>query len=75
MNLLQRALIEKVGYEQGFEHVLPSENDVVHLSSARHWAETTLTIQVSYYALGVYSDATKRLSVELREVSCDSACR
>jgi len=40
MNLLQRALIEKAGHDDGFEHVLPSP-DVEHvlLGSARHGAE------------------------------------
>jgi putative restriction endonuclease len=40
MNLLQRALIEKVGHDNGFEHVLPSpDGDLVLLGSARHSAE------------------------------------
>ena len=36
MNALQRALIEKAGYDHGFEHVQGSESGVVHLASARH---------------------------------------
>lgn len=40
MNLLQRALIEKAGHDNGFEHVLPSsDSDLVLLGSARHAAE------------------------------------
>ena len=36
MNPLQRTLIEKVGNDNGFEHVLDSEADGVTLASARH---------------------------------------
>jgi putative restriction endonuclease len=40
MNLLQRALIEKAGHDNGFEHVLPSPDvEQVLLGSARHGAE------------------------------------
>jgi putative restriction endonuclease len=45
MNLLQRALIEKAGHDNGFEHVLPSSKQTyVLLGSARHPAE--LSVQV-----------------------------
>jgi putative restriction endonuclease len=43
MNLLQRALIEKAGHDNGFEHVLPAAGgDSVVLGSARHPAEITI---------------------------------
>ena len=32
MNLLQRALIEKMGYDNGFEHVLAQETESVSLA-------------------------------------------
>jgi putative restriction endonuclease len=43
MNLLQRALIEKAGHDNGFEHVLSMSGDIgVALGSARHPAEVTV---------------------------------
>lgn len=36
MNLLQRALIEKIGNDNGFEHVVASDANFVTLASARH---------------------------------------
>lgn len=36
MNLLQRSLIEKIGNDNGFEHVVASEAGGVTLASARH---------------------------------------
>lgn len=38
MNQLQRALIEKLGHDHGFEHVLASDATAVALVSARHAA-------------------------------------
>jgi putative restriction endonuclease len=38
MNPLQRALIEKLGHDHGFEHVLSSDSSGVMLASARHAA-------------------------------------
>lgn len=38
MNPLQRALIEKLGHDHGFEHVLASDSGGVMLASARHAA-------------------------------------
>lgn len=43
MNPLQRALIEKVGHDNGFENVLPSGGLGVALGSARHPAKVTVT--------------------------------
>ena len=45
MNPLDRALIEKTGNDNGFEHVLPDERDVVSLGSARHRAHAYLARQ------------------------------
>jgi len=43
MNLLQRALIEKAGHDNGFEHVLPSSPEGWSvLGSARHPAEVSI---------------------------------
>lgn len=38
MNPLQRALVEKTGHDNGFEHVLPVAGDAVTFASARHRA-------------------------------------
>jgi len=43
MNLLQRALIEKAGHDNGFENVLPSDGLEVVLGSARHPTKVTVT--------------------------------
>jgi len=43
MDLLERATIEKAGYNNGFEHKRKNESDLVHLSSARHRAEVLVT--------------------------------
>ncbi|NOV29251.1 HNH endonuclease [Methylomonas sp. ZR1] len=42
MNLLQRSLIEKAGYENGFENSNSVGNSEVCLSSARHSSEITI---------------------------------
>ena len=43
MNPLQRALIEKAGHDNGFEHVLSSAGDAVGLASARHRSQAAVT--------------------------------
>lgn len=42
MNPLQRALIEKLGHDHGFEHVLPGEETAVVLASALHSAQIVI---------------------------------
>ena len=44
MNPLQRALIEKAGHDNGFEHVLPSDGPHVNLGSARHPAQVRVAV-------------------------------
>jgi putative restriction endonuclease len=51
MNPLQRALIEKAGHDNGFEHVLPSDGSPVDLGSARH--PTQVRVAVVADGLGV----------------------
>ena len=51
MNPLQRALIEKAGHDNGFEHVLPSDGPRVDLGSARH--PTQVRVAVVADGLGV----------------------
>lgn len=43
VNALQRALIEKAGHDNGFEHVLPADGSVVVLASARHRSRVMVT--------------------------------
>lgn len=43
MNTLERALIEKVGRENGWENVIESHDSVVKLASARHQAQVSIT--------------------------------
>lgn len=43
MNALERTLIEKAGYEHGWENVLESHADAVVLGSARHGARIRIT--------------------------------
>jgi putative restriction endonuclease len=51
MNLLQRALIEKAGHDNGFEYVLPAAaEDWVALGSARHPVEVTVQAVISGFA-------------------------
>lgn len=51
MNLLQRALIEKAGHDNGFEHVLPtSAEGWLALGSARHPAEVAVQAMSSGFA-------------------------
>ena len=45
MTPLKRALIEKAGHEHGFEHILMTGNDFVHLASARHPARVSVAVQ------------------------------
>lgn len=52
MNLLQRALIEKAGTDNGFEHTLAVETGSVTLASARH--PTRATVMVAGSGFGVY---------------------
>jgi len=50
MNLLQRALIEKAGHDNGFEHVLPVATDGwVALGSARHPVEVTVLTETGSF--------------------------
>lgn len=51
MNPLQRALIEKTGHDNGFEHVLSSAGDAVTLASARHRSQAVVTVSADGFGL------------------------
>jgi hypothetical protein len=49
MNALQRAIIEKCGNDNGFEHVFASAADGVMLASARHPARASVSVESDAY--------------------------
>ena len=65
MNPLQRALIEKAGNDNGFEHVLESGEPCVWLASARHPARIRVALGGDGYALA-FADGLPALLSELR---------
>ncbi|ALD91668.1 putative restriction endonuclease [Cupriavidus gilardii CR3] len=64
MNLLQRALIEKTGHDNGFEHVLPSAGTAVVLASARHRSRAVVTASAGGFDVR-FQPATPTLQPEL----------
>ncbi len=64
MNPLQRALIEKSGHDNGFEHVLPSTGDAVTLASARHRSQAVVTASADGFDV-CFQPATSALLPEL----------
>ncbi|MBT1070701.1 HNH endonuclease [Pelotalea chapellei] len=58
MNTLERALIEKVGRENGWENVIESYDPIVVLASARHQAQLSVTpsTTASSFLLQISSD-------------------
>lgn len=57
MNPLQRTLIEKVGHDNGFEHVLPVDGPHVGLGSARHPAQVIVTASKDGFRVLIKSGA------------------
>ncbi|MCB8747289.1 HNH endonuclease [Rhodoferax sp. U2-2l] len=55
MNPLQRILVEKAGYDNGFEHVLPSDGSHVGLGSARHPAQVAVTTSDKVFQVAIQS--------------------
>jgi putative restriction endonuclease len=49
MNLLQRTLVEKTGYDNGFEHVATSDGSRVTLASARHANRASVGLENGTY--------------------------
>jgi len=64
MNPLQRALIEKTGHDNGFEHVLSSAGNTVILASARHRSQAVVTALVDGFDVR-FQPATSALLTEL----------
>jgi len=65
MNPLQHALIEKAGYDHGFEYVLPGTEDAVHLESARHNAQVRIVPTDRGFDLAFFSVGQAQLIAEL----------
>lgn len=65
MNPLQRTLIEKAGHDQGFEHVLSSDETSVVLASALHSARAVISTQGTDGFLVEIASATHDLASEL----------
>lgn len=64
MNPLQRTIIEKVGHDNGFEHVLSSAGDAVILASARHRSQAAVTALAGGFEVR-FQPATPALLPEL----------
>ncbi|MGI9210917.1 MAG: HNH endonuclease [Methylococcaceae bacterium] len=61
MNPLQRTLIEKVGNDNGFEHVVLSEPDSVVLASARHPNRAIVSLEHGIYLVGFQTESPSLL--------------
>jgi putative restriction endonuclease len=66
MNPLQRALIEKAGNDNGFEHVLSSIGDAAVLASARHPARAVVTTTAIEYSIEFLSGSPELVPELLR---------
>lgn len=66
MNPLQRAIIEKAGHDNGFEHVLSFAGDAVILASARHRSQAAVTALVGAFEVRFQSDSPALLPELLR---------
>jgi len=65
MNPLQRALIEKAGNDHGFEYVLPSNEEDVHLASALHRVQGRIVSEESGFDLMFPLAGSHLLPIEL----------
>lgn len=65
MNCLERSLVEKAGYDFGFEHVQTSTEQEVILVSARHPAKAKVTQQKTEFEVSISSPRTAILNEEL----------
>lgn len=74
MNPLQRALVEKIGHDQGFEYVLASAPEGVMLASARHAARAQVAAlpEGGYllYLLGALPALLPEMHRSFASVSC-----
>ena len=66
MNVLNRAIIEKTGYQSGFEYRSNSTNTGLELASSRHPAKAMVTEQGNEYRVAFTSTHTASLLSEVR---------
>jgi putative restriction endonuclease len=66
MNPLQRALIEKVGVDNGFEHTLSADKPDITLASARHPARSAISVLGTGFSVRFTSGSTALLSELMR---------
>jgi putative restriction endonuclease len=65
INILERSLLEKAGHDNGFENVIASPVDSVHLGSARHRSEVVIQQHNNQWLVAFNSGSTSRLPQEL----------
>ncbi len=66
MNPLQRALVEKAGHDYGFENVLITDGEAVHMGSARHSVQVAISEEGETYRVEFASTPRSALTNELR---------
>lgn len=66
MNSLERALLEKLGHDHGFEHIVTTTYEVVCLGSARHPLQVALGMEAGSYTLQFLNLAQPQLFQELQ---------
>lgn len=66
MNVLKRAIIEKAGYQSGFEYQASSTHSGLELASSRHPAKATITEQGADYRVAFTSSHTESLLSEVQ---------
>jgi len=69
INPLQRVLIEKTGYDNGFEHVLPASDAWVTLASARHPAQALVLPLADGFELRLKNAPPALMSELLRNIT------
>lgn len=71
MNSLERSLVEKAGYDSGFENIVSSSADEVILASARHPSKVSIFKVGSQYEVQLSSLKSATLHEELRRSFSD----
>lgn len=71
---LRRALIEKVGHDNGFEHVAGLTADALTLASARHRTEAYVRAMETTIYRVAFAKASQSLIVELARSIGDAVC-
>ena len=78
MNQLQKAIIEKIGHDFGFEYVVLETDSAVVLGSARHLIHASITIVTEYFQvrlLNVKPLLTQELSRGFESTNAEFLCK